>query len=54
LHDVEIKPVAQGGYDQLQLDVTARTYRYLDEEELASAEAERQKTQQAQRGSSGG
>ncbi len=35
LHDVEIKPVAATGTgtDQLQLDVTAKTYRYLDEEE---------------------
>ena len=54
LHDVEVKSIAQGSYDQLQLDVTARTYRYLDEEELASAEAERAKTQASQRGSSGG
>jgi type IV pilus assembly protein PilO len=54
LHDVEIKTQPQSGYDQLQLDVTAKTYRYLDEEELAAAEAERRKAQQAQRGSSGG
>lgn len=35
LHDVEIKPVQGSGAaaDQLQLDVTAKTYRYLDEEE---------------------
>jgi type IV pilus assembly protein PilO len=41
LHDVEIVPAtkdAKGGTDQLQLDVTAKTYRYLDEEELASAQ----------------
>jgi type IV pilus assembly protein PilO len=40
LHDVEILPAskdAKGGTDQLQLDVTAKTYRYLDEEELAAA-----------------
>jgi len=40
LHDVEIVPAskdAKGGTDQLQLDVTAKTYRYLDEEELAAA-----------------
>jgi type IV pilus assembly protein PilO len=54
LHDVEIKSVPQGAFDQLQLDVTAKTYRYLDEEELATVEAERQRAQQAQRGSSGG
>ncbi|MFO7304555.1 MAG: type 4a pilus biogenesis protein PilO [Gammaproteobacteria bacterium] len=33
LHDVEIKPVKGRGIDELQLDVTAKTYRYLDEEE---------------------
>lgn len=54
LHDVEIKALPQGGYDQLQLDVTAKTYRYLDEDELAAVEAERRKAQAAARGSSGG
>lgn len=39
LHDIEIAPVAKGsGFDQLQLDVTAKTYRYLDEEEQAAAQ----------------
>jgi type IV pilus assembly protein PilO len=34
LHDVEIKPVGKtSGIDELQIDVTAKTYRYLDEEE---------------------
>ncbi|NLG75531.1 MAG: type 4a pilus biogenesis protein PilO [Xanthomonadaceae bacterium] len=33
LHDVQIKPVDTSSTDQLQLDVTAKTYRYLDEEE---------------------
>ncbi len=32
LHDIQIKPVGEGQFDQLQLDVTAKTYRYLDEE----------------------
>lgn len=54
LHDVEIKSQPQAPYDQLTLDVTAKTYRYLDEDELATAEAERRKAQAAQRGSSGG
>jgi type IV pilus assembly protein PilO len=54
LHDVEIKALPQAGYDQLQLDVTAKTYRYLDEDELAAAEAERRKAQAGARGSSGG
>ena len=39
LHDVEIAPAAEGrGTDELQLDVTAKTYRYLDEEEQAAAQ----------------
>jgi type IV pilus assembly protein PilO len=37
LHDVEITPVGkEGGSDQLQLNVTAKTYRYLDDEEQAA------------------
>jgi type IV pilus assembly protein PilO len=41
LHDIEIKPENKDVYDQLTLDLTAKTYRYLDEEELAAAEAEK-------------
>jgi type IV pilus assembly protein PilO len=43
LHDIEIKPESKDGYDQLTLDLTAKTYRYLDEEEQAAAEAEKRK-----------
>jgi type IV pilus assembly protein PilO len=41
LHDIEIRPINAGGkdYDHLTLDLTAKTYRYLDEEELAAADA---------------
>ena len=35
LHDLEIKPDAKGGYDNLSLDLTAKTYRYLDPDELS-------------------
>ncbi len=39
LHDVEITQTSKSaGSDQLQLDVTAKTYRYLDEEEQAAAQ----------------
>jgi type IV pilus assembly protein PilO len=41
LHDIEIKPENKDIYDQLTLDLTAKTYRYLDEEELVAAEAEK-------------
>jgi type IV pilus assembly protein PilO len=41
LHDIEIRAVNPNGkdFDNLQLDLTAKTYRYLDEEELAAADA---------------
>lgn len=32
LHDIGIKPVNADDYDELTLDVTAKTYRYLDED----------------------
>jgi type IV pilus assembly protein PilO len=32
LHDINITPNGQDSFDQLSLEVTARTYRYLDEE----------------------
>jgi Tfp pilus assembly protein PilO len=47
LDDIEIKPASKDSYDQLVLDLTAKTYRYLDEEELAAAEAQRRKEQKA-------
>jgi len=33
LHNIEIKPETKDSQDQLVLDVTAKTYRYLDEDE---------------------
>jgi type IV pilus assembly protein PilO len=50
LHDVAIKSMDKNGFDQLQMDVTARTYRYLDDNELAAVEAAKKKA--ATRGSS--
>jgi type IV pilus assembly protein PilO len=32
LHDIDIKPVDDDSFDDLTLDVTAKTYRYLDEQ----------------------
>jgi type IV pilus assembly protein PilO len=43
LHDIDIKPDSKDTFDQLTLDLTAKTYRYLDEEELAAVEAEKAK-----------
>ena len=37
LHDIDIKPETNSSYDQLTLELTAKTYRYLDEDELAQA-----------------
>ena len=54
LHDVAIKTVDKSSaYDQLQLDVTAKTYRYLDDQEIAAVEAARADAKKAtKRGSS--
>ena len=44
LHNVEITPVGKdGGVDQLQLSVTAKTYRYLDEDEQAAQQTDQKK-----------
>lgn len=52
LHNVEIKSVGKDSFDQLQMDVTAKTYRYLDDQEVATAEAARKKNAATARGSS--
>lgn len=39
LHNIEMKPENKDSVDQLVLDVTAKTYRYLDEEEAQAAAA---------------
>jgi len=41
LHDIEITPAKDGNESDLVLNVTAKTYRYLDEEELASQTKEK-------------
>jgi type IV pilus assembly protein PilO len=43
LHDIEITPPKDGSEGDLVLNVTAKTYRYLDEEELASQEKAKEK-----------
>ena len=52
LHNVELKQAPGGAFDQLQLDVTAKTYRYLDDEEVAAVEASRKSKAATTRGSS--
>jgi type IV pilus assembly protein PilO len=52
LHDIEIKSASKDAYDQLTLDLTAKTYRYLDEDELAAAsEASRKDAHRPKSGS---
>jgi type IV pilus assembly protein PilO len=43
LHDIDIKPDSKDAYDQLSLELTAKTYRYMDEDEIAAGEAEKKK-----------
>ncbi len=52
LHNVEIKSASKDAFDQLQLDVTAKTYRYLDDEEIAAVEAARNAEKPTRRGGS--
>jgi type IV pilus assembly protein PilO len=41
LHDIEIKTATKDAYDQLTLDLVAKTYRYLDEDEIAANDAKK-------------
>jgi type IV pilus assembly protein PilO len=50
LHNIQIKQVSKGSYDQLVLDLTAKTYRYLDEEELEAQEATKHKDRRGRHG----
>ena len=45
LHDVNIRRANSRGnaYDQLVMDVTAKTYRYLDDDEIAAARKQSRK-----------
>lgn len=49
LHDIQITPLQKDSSGLLQLDLTAKTYRYLDDSEIAAAEAEKTKTQKGKR-----
>ncbi|MBV8784129.1 MAG: type 4a pilus biogenesis protein PilO [Gammaproteobacteria bacterium] len=43
LHDIDIKPDNKDAYDQLSLELTAKTYRYMDEDEITAAEQDKKK-----------
>jgi type IV pilus assembly protein PilO len=49
LDDISIKPDGKDAYDQLSMELTAKTYRYLDEDEIAAAAAEADKGKKAVR-----
>ena len=43
LHDIQITTASKDAYDTLSLELTAKTYRYLDEDEIAAGDAEKKK-----------
>jgi len=43
LHDIEIRSENKDAYDQLSLELTAKTYRYLDEDEIAAGDSDKKK-----------
>jgi type IV pilus assembly protein PilO len=43
LHDIDIKPDSKDAYDALSLELTAKTYRYMDEDEIAASESDKKK-----------
>jgi len=43
LHDIDIRSENKDAYDQLSLELTAKTYRYLDEDEIAAGDADKKK-----------
>ena len=54
LHDIAIASAEKDSFDQLTLDLTGKTYRYLDEEEIAVAEADKRKADQVNQAVQGG
>jgi len=43
LHDIQITTASKDSYDNLSLELTAKTYRYLDEDEIAAGDADKKK-----------
>ncbi|EQD42750.1 Pilus assembly protein, PilO, partial [mine drainage metagenome] len=43
LHDIQIKPIRPGAYNQLNLTLTAKTYRYLTAREVTARRASKHK-----------
>jgi type IV pilus assembly protein PilO len=49
LDDIDIKQDGKDSYDQLSMELTAKTYRYLDEDEIAAVEADKTKSKTTHR-----
>lgn len=49
LDDIDIKQDGKDSYDQLSMELTAKTYRYLDEDEIAAVEADKSKNKTTRR-----
>jgi type IV pilus assembly protein PilO len=47
LHEITIKPLTADAYDSLSIDLTAKTFRYLDDAEVAAAEEQKRKANAA-------
>ena len=43
MRGIDIKSDNKDAYDQLSLELTAKTYRYMDEDEIAAGEADKKK-----------
>jgi type IV pilus assembly protein PilO len=54
LDDISIKPDSKDAYDSLSMELTAKTYRYLDEDEIAAGEADKKKDSVTHRATPGG
>jgi len=52
LHDIDIRSENKDAYDQLSLELTAKTYRYLDEDEAAAEPAADDKNAKGKKGKS--
>jgi Tfp pilus assembly protein PilO len=51
LHDIEITPAPkETGNDKLILNVTAKTYRYMDEEEVMQSDADKRNDRKGKKG----
>ena len=51
LHDIEITPASkESGDDKLILNVTAKTYRYMDEEEVMQSDADKRNEKKGKKG----